>query len=285
MPPRPIAERIARLDPERDHQEIVRLLTVHEFPFDTTRSLEFALFRTYAVPGVAELLDRTGEFARAPQKRYDDTDLILSELYENGYDSERGRRALRRMNQQHGHYPIRNEDFVYVLSTFVFETPRWIERFGYRPLTANEKLALFYFWRALGQRMNIQNIPDRWDDLERFNRDYEAQHFRYTEAVRRVGDATRDLFLGWFLPRAVYPLGQPFVYAMMDDALLDAFRYPHPPGWLRALVQGALRWRGRLIRLLPQRASPKLRTTMRHRTYPHGYVIEDLGPRDQIKNV
>ena len=90
---------IQRLDPERDHQRIVFLSSCHDFPFDTTRSLEFALFRTFCVPSVSMLLDRTGEFRQRSQKRYDDTDIIVSELMEWGYDSDRGKRALRRMNQ------------------------------------------------------------------------------------------------------------------------------------------------------------------------------------------
>lgn len=119
-----ILDAIQRLDPEKDAQRIVFLSTCYEFPFDTTRALEFALFRTYCVPSISGLLDKTGEFQRRPQKRYDDTDLIVSELMEWGYDSERGRRALRRMNQLHGRFAIANEDFLYVLSTFVFEPIR-----------------------------------------------------------------------------------------------------------------------------------------------------------------
>lgn len=43
-----VLQRILALDPGRDHQEIVALDCCYEFPFDITRSLEFALFRTYA---------------------------------------------------------------------------------------------------------------------------------------------------------------------------------------------------------------------------------------------
>src|SRR3954451_14697827 len=124
-----ILNEIRTLDPVADHQRIVFLSTCFEFPFDTTRALEFALYRTYCVPSVSELLDRTGEFLRLPQKRYDDTDLIVSELMEWGYDSERGKRALRRMNQIHGRFAIANDDFLYVLSTFVFEPIRWNARY------------------------------------------------------------------------------------------------------------------------------------------------------------
>ena len=95
MAQRTFLNEILRLDPERDHLRIVYFDTFHEFPFDTTRSLEFALFRTFAAPRVSTLLDQTGEFGQRPQKRYDDTDLILSELIEHGYDSERGRAAIR----------------------------------------------------------------------------------------------------------------------------------------------------------------------------------------------
>src|SRR5438105_14057146 len=103
-------EEILMLDAERDHVRIVYLNTCFEFPWDTTRALELALFRTFAVPSVAALLDSTGEFARAAQKRYDDTDLILSTIVEAGYDSEEGKRAIRRMNQIHGRFEISQDD-------------------------------------------------------------------------------------------------------------------------------------------------------------------------------
>ena len=128
-------------DPVRDHQRIVYLMTAYEFPFDITRALEFALFRTFAVPSIGGLLARTGEFGARAQKRYDDTDLILSQIYEFGYDSERGRAALRRMNGIHKRFNIANEDYLYVLSTFVFEPARWLDRFGWRRLVTEEKLA------------------------------------------------------------------------------------------------------------------------------------------------
>jgi hypothetical protein len=86
-----ILDQIRALDPERDHQRIVFLSSCYEFPFDTTRSLEFALFRTFCVPRIARMLDGTAEFRNRAQKRYDDTDIIVSELMEHGYDSERGR--------------------------------------------------------------------------------------------------------------------------------------------------------------------------------------------------
>ena len=201
---------IRRLDPVADHSRIVYLDTCFEFPWDTTRSLELALFRTFAVPSVAAVLDSSGEFGRAAQKRYDDTDLILSTIVEAGYDSDEGKRAIRQMNRIHGRFEISNEDFLYVLSSFVFEPIRWNARFGWRPLIEAEKLATFEFWREVGRRMAIKEIPESYAELERVQRGVRAtalpadgagrarrpRHARHVprlvpvaaEAVRRAGD-------------------------------------------------------------------------------------------------
>ncbi|MGB0383513.1 MAG: oxygenase MpaB family protein [Ardenticatenaceae bacterium] len=276
-PERTITRRIAELDPVEDHQKIAYLLSCYEFPWDIERSLEFALFRTYAVPSISGLLHQTGEFTQRPRKRYDDTELILSEILEHGYDSERGRAALRRMNQMHGRYAISNDDFLYVLSTFVYEPIRWIERFGWRALTEAEKLAMFHYYRQVGRRMNIKNIPESYEAFEQFNINYERTHFQYAPANYEVGVATRDLFLGMYLPKFLWPLAKPLVYAMMDEPLLDGFAFPKPPPLLRRLMQGALKWRGKALRWLPERQTPHLLTQVKRPTYPEGYKIEELG--------
>lgn len=274
-----ILEQIQQLDPRADHQRIVFLSTRYDFPFDTVRALELALFRTFCVPSIAQLLDRTGEFQNRAQKRYDDTDLIVSELMDHGYDSDRGKAALRRMNQIHGRFAISNEDFLYVLSTFVFEPIRWNERFGWRPMCLAERQAMFYFWREIGRRMNIKEIPEEYDVFERFSRDYEQRHYRFTEANHRVGCGTRNMFQSWF-PRPLHPLVRSGIYAMLDDALIAGFGFPKPSRLMRWLVPVTLRLRARVVRWLPQRRRPCLRTAIKHPTYPVGYKIEELGPTE-----
>jgi hypothetical protein len=273
----PYLQEVRGLDPVSDHLRIVYLDTCFEFPWDTTRALELALFRTFAVPSVAALLDSTGEFARGAQKRYDDTDLILSTIVEAGYDSEDGKRAIRRMNSIHGRFAISNEDFLYVLSSFVFEPIRWNARFGWRPLIETEKRATFEFWREVGRRMAIRDLPETYDELERLNVDYERRHFRRTEASERVGRATRDMFLGWF-PGLPSRFGAQAIYALMDDRLLDAFGFPRPPGALRPIVEKALRTRARVVASVPPRRRPRLRTRRRTRTYGRDWQLETLGP-------
>jgi ER-bound oxygenase mpaB/B'/Rubber oxygenase, catalytic domain len=274
----PALREIQGLDAARDHQRVVLLSMRQDFPFDSTRALELALFRTYASPRISGLLDHTGEFARDAQKRYDDTDLLVSEVMEYGYDSGRGLAALKRINQLHGGRGILNDDFLYVLSTFVFEPIRWNARFGWRKLTPVEREAYFRFWREVGRRMGIQDIPGEAAAFEQFSREYEREHFRYAESNYRVGGHTRELFAAWF-PRPLRPLVRQSVYALMDDDLRATFGFPRPWPGIRALVVGGLKCRAALLRVLPKRRRPLLRTSMRHPRYPSGYAIDDLGPR------
>lgn len=268
---------IEQLDPVQDHVEIARLLAGYEFPWDITRALEIALFRTFCVPSVSQLLDRTGEFQHRPQKRYDDTGLIVSEILKWGYDSEPGAAAIARMNHIHGHFPISNEDFRYVLSTFIYEPIRWIERFGWRSLSITEKQALFYFWQAVGDRMNIHEIPETYASFEQFNQAYEQQHFRYSDSNRRVGDATLSMLVGWF-PKPLQPAVRPSVYVLLDDSMRRAFGYPTPPEELCWAIAQTLRFRGWMMRSLPPRTTPDFFVDSTLRSYPHGFTLADVGP-------
>lgn len=277
-------KKIQSLDPQKDCEEIVRITAMYEFPWDYNRAMELALYKTFAVPSIAKILHRSGEFERNAQKRYDDTDILLSEMMENGFSSERGKAFIEHMNWIHSHYPISNEDYLYVLTTFIFESARWINRFGYRKLCRNEELAGFYFWFEVGKMMGIKDIPESIEALEQYNLEYERKHFRFSPENVKVAKATEDLMLSWYLPEFLHPIGRPFIHAVMDDQLLKAFQHPEPEPVVKELVQNALRLRGQLLRFLPPRLEPFIRTggKMQHRYYPNGYSKDDLGP-DKLK--
>ena len=89
--------------------------------------------KTFCSPKVSGLLHRTGEFRRHGQKRYDDTALLVAEFMQNGYDGERGQQAIAHINKIHGFYHIENDEYLFVLSTFML-TPHslggclWLEK-------------------------------------------------------------------------------------------------------------------------------------------------------------
>lgn len=272
-----VADRIATFDPEVDFEEIARLLYAYEFSWDIERALEFALFRTYAVPQISGLLAKTGEFERQPRKRYDDTEIILAEAMEHGLDSDRGQRSVARMNAMHARYRIANADMLYVLSTFVCEPIRWLDRFGRRPMTAQEKRAWFLYYHGLGERMGIADLPDCLKDMIRLNAAFESENFRFAETNRRIAESTRDLLLGFYLPRRLVPYGRPVVHAFLDASLRESMGFPMPTASLRRAVPAGLRLRAWLLRRLPLRRTPRRLTQLPRPTYPHGYEIERLG--------
>jgi hypothetical protein len=272
-----ILREIQRLDPEKDHCRIVHLTNGYEFPWDSTRALEIALYRTYCVPSISKLLDTTGEFRLRTQQRYDDTAIIVAEMLKHGYDSERGREALRRMNRVHAHFDISNDDYLFVLSTFIFEPVRWYERYGWRQPDRHEKLALYYFWREVGRRMNIKDIAPSYEDFERFSAEYEQKHFRYADTNKAIGEATRNLFAKWYAPvppRLIFT----GIYAMLDENMLKAFGFPKPPGYVRTLLNAGMRARAAVLRRLPPRRTTAFFVDRPTHTYPNGYKITDLGP-------
>jgi hypothetical protein len=268
---------IERLDPARDCQRIMHLSFGYEFCWDSTRALELALYRTYCVPSISGLLDRTGEFYRHTQRRYDDTAILIAEMCEWGYERGRGKEALARINWAHGHFTISNDDFLYVLSTFIFVPIRWIDQYGWRPTCRGEKLGYYHFWREVGTRMGIRDIPPTYEDFEIWARAYERKTFRYTDANRKIGAATRDLFASWY-PRPLAPIVRATVHALLDDVMLDAFGFPRPLPGMRGLIGGALKARGRIVRWLPARRKPNFFTNRPNRTHIRGYEIGSLGP-------
>ncbi|MGW1947397.1 oxygenase MpaB family protein [Streptomyces sp. NPDC001940] len=246
---------IRRLDPDRDWLTIYRLTATYEFPWDLTRALELALYRTYAVPSIGQLLDRTAELTERTQKRYDDTSLLLDTVVEHGFDSIQGRTAIRRINQMHRSYDISNDDMRYVLCTFVVVPRRWIDTYGWRRLSRHEVIASAHYYRALGRHMGIQGIPESYEEFETCLDTYEAEHFGRDEAGRRVSDATLTLMASWY-PGVLEPVLKKATVALLDEPLL----------------------RGRAVRLLPPRRAPhQARQNWEIKSYPKGYRVDELG--------
>lgn len=271
------SEEIETLDPRVDYERIYFLLSACEFSWDMEKALEFALFRTYAVPSISGLLSWTGEFRDRTRKRYDDTELLMSEIIENGQDSDRGQAAITRINQMHGRFRLSNDDMLYVLSTFVVEPVRWLDRYGKRAMTQTEIEACVHVYRALGAKMQISNIPVDYAAFDTFNQAYEAENFRYAATNAEIGCLTRDLLLSMYVPKWLVSFCRPTVHALCDSPLRSAMGFDDPPRWLESILVTSLGLRALVLRILPSRRRPRLITKRRRSTYPSGYRIMDLG--------
>lgn len=270
-------QQIRRLDPEKDFLEIYRLSATYEFPWDHTRALELALYRTYAVPSIGALLAETAEFTTRTQKRYDDTALLLDAVVEHGFDGNEGRAAIRRINQMHRSYDISNDDMRYVLCTFVVMPKRWIDAYGWRRLSRHETTASAMYYRTLGQHLGIKEIPGSYEEFAQCLDAYEEAHFGWDEGARGVSDATLELMVSWY-PRPLAPVLRTATLALLDEPLLRAFGYERPSVLTRAVTRRAVRLRGRAVRLLPPRTTPHYgRQNWEVKGYRDGYRPGELG--------
>ena len=221
------------------------------FPWDITRALELALLKTFCLPSISALLAHTG--------------LMVAELLRHGLDSAPGAAVIARMNRIHGHYAITNDDFLYVLSSFVAEPIRWLESYGWRGLTNEERDHLFRFWQAAGERM-------------------EQETFRYAASNQRIAEATPGMLLAdW--PAPLRPLLRRVLQSLLANEVAGSLGWPAAPGTLQRGVLLALRSRSRIAGgwlALRQRlgGEPSPRFYSMHPTPSYGrcFALEQLGP-------
>jgi len=263
-----------QLDPVKDHETIVKWMVIDTWKFDLVRATELALLKTFAIPEIARILVDSGEFLNRTQKRYDDTDLLLSLFIENGHSSAVGRQAIRRINRMHARHPITNDQMLYVLSTFVVEPIVWIENYGDRPLNALEKEASFQFWIHVGRLMAIKDLFGSLDEMLAYHESYEQRHMVYADDNARLFQYVLPIITK-MMPTGVGSLVNWLLPALMSPRLCAAFGVKPHSDSIRSKVQTAFRARARAARLLP--GKPVYRTKMPHPSYPNGYVNERLG--------
>jgi dephospho-CoA kinase len=275
----------AALDP--DSIATCRRLAGTLFPWDITRALELALLKTFCVPSISGLLSRSGEFEQRPRKRYDDTGLMVAELLRHGPTSPAGSAVIERMNRIHGAFAISDRDYLYVLSTFVCEPIRWLRRYGWRCLCADEEEALFRFWCLVGERMGIAAIPATLGELVAFNQAFEAEAFANVPSNRRVADATLAMLLAdW--PAPLRPGLSRVLGALLSAPEAAALGWPEPPTALQRAVLLGLRLRSRLAGLT-QRLHPPTGTRFYSErptpSYGKGFQLEQLGPPARLEEL
>jgi hypothetical protein len=277
VPSSRVLDEIRTLDPQHDAQRIARLSAGVDFPWDTRRAYELALLKTFAVPASSRLLAATGEFVERTAKRHDDTVAVIATLGLRGYDSPEGRAALRAMNRAHRGYAIPADEYRYTLSLFVLEPLRWNARFGWRPLDPVERDAGFHFWREVGRRMAIDDLPGTLDEMEAESRAFEAERVGFDPANRELLEASVGLVLTRArVPAALRPVAERALHALFDERTLAAFGLDVPRPAVRNAVETALRVRGAVASRFPARRRvvdvPSLPT------HPGGIDWDRVGP-------
>ena len=269
-----------KMDPVSDHETIVKWMVVDTWAFDLVRSIELALLKTFSVPAIAKILVDSREFLDRTQKRYDDTDLLLSLFIERGYSSVEGREAIRRINRMHAVHPITNDQMLYVLATFVVDPILWIEEFGWRKLTNVEEVALFNFWIAVGKLMGIKDLFTSLAEMRAYHELYEAERMVFSENNHILYKNVVPVVVK-MLPFPLSTIAARLLPSIMSPRMCAAFGLKPAGKMTRLVVRWALRVRGYVEQLLPRK--PHWRTEMKRHTYPKGFTIKELGVGERPK--
>jgi hypothetical protein len=269
---------LRRLDPGHDYWQIYRTMVREEFRHEARLGLLAAFWREFAVPEIAGLLDATGKTVTRPGKRADDTGILMYEVIDHGFEHPRGRAAVRRLNEIHRSFgsAISNDTNRYVLATLVFVPARWIDRYGWRPLCCHERTATYHFYRELGRRLGIRDIPDSWTAYEHWFDEYERRHVARTDAAVRLMTASRSILARF--PRPVRLAGRSFVdTVILDGPIRDAVGAARPGPVARLAWPLVLRLRARVQRLTPPRPAYHRDGDLPTASYPDGYDIAAVG--------
>jgi len=236
-------------------QAIVNDIRELEFPWAFQKSLQLALFRTYAFPNVSSLLQKTRQLSTAENsgRRYADTTVLLAEFLAWPLDSERASLAIARMNYLHRAHPeILPRDTLYTLMLFVTQPVEFINRFEWRTVTPLEEAASWRLWYEIGLRMGIpaETIPGSFAEMvEMYNR-HEEEFMAPAESNAILGTHTMDLLLYWVPGKTAKWVGRQCVYTVCDARLRKAMLFPDPAGWVARLLPVLLGVRGFILRHL-----------------------------------
>jgi hypothetical protein len=270
-----------RRPPELDlatAERVYHRLALLDLVQDVRIGLQLAFYRTFAVPRIARLLVDTGEIHAQPHKRSIDTGLFMYELIEAGFDSPRGRDVVRGLNRMHQRWHIRQEDYRYVLLCLMVVPTRWVNSYAPRDLTVEEIQATVVFYRELGRRMNIADLPETYVAAETVFDDYEARNVGYSDAGRTLMYETRGVMaeqLPWLLKRGA-PL---FTRLVLDDYVADAVGVRRAPPGTRVAGRAVRRVRTLAYSVHRDRRESYFTPGRKvNGVYPDGYRFDELGP-------
>lgn len=237
------------LDYQTAH-EITKLAMLYDVPWTYFFGITWALIKTYGIASGTSLLVQTRQLTTEAKvgKRAEDTGVLLSEFVLGSVDSDRGMRALSKVNWLHRRYgaKVGNEEMIHTLAMFVLEPQRWIERYEWRPITQLEKVAMFIYWKEIGNRMGIKDIPPTLDKLQDWTESFEKEHMVYSDNNRICAEATIDLYLR-NVPGLLKHFARNAANSLLEERVRLALGSPRPRLWVEHLVLYFLRLRAWVV--------------------------------------
>ncbi|KAM0255728.1 hypothetical protein ACHAQJ_005482 [Trichoderma viride] len=227
-----------------DAQKILHTVSVYEFPFLYDLSLKYAIFKSYAIDNIGNLLYRVSDLSRPTEasKRYDDTSVLLTSFVTFAPGSETLASSIARTNFMHNPYlqsgKIMNEDMLYVLFDNMYEPVRFMRLYEWRELLDMEIAAFTTVWKYLGDMMEIdfktELGKDEWkdgieffDDMVIWAKELQMKHLDPSPSISKLGTILRDLLLSAYPEFMRRPLNKIFM-VLVGERLRNVFGFDEP---------------------------------------------------------
>lgn len=251
-------------------------LVQHELSAEAFAGFQLAFMRPFAVPHLADILASSGSMQRDAYRRAYTTGLMMYEVIDGRLETSRALRIIAAINHAHRGLPATNEDFAYVLDSFIVVVTRHMDQMGWRTTTESERIATWRFYCRLADMMNIADPPDSFDHAsERLDR-YEAAHVRPSSTTRELGAATLSILMER-LPRVIRPFAPQFFSVQLGaPRVAEALELPMVKSPVRGFVRGAGAVHGRLQAKRHATTPFFVPGQAAGRIFPDGYTLEEL---------
>ncbi|KAL7921236.1 hypothetical protein ACQKWADRAFT_327748 [Trichoderma austrokoningii] len=234
-----------------DAQKIVHAVSVYEFPLLYDLALKYAIFKSYTIDQIGNLLYRVSDLSRPTEasKRYDDTSVLLTSLHRWRLQlchfcpgSDTLALSIARTNFMHNPYlqsgKIKNEDMLYVLFDSMYEPVRFMKLYEWRELSDMEVAAFATVWRYLGDMMEIdfkaELGKDEWkdgikffDDMVIWAKDFQMKHLEPSPSIIKLGETLRDLLLSTY-PKFMQGPMKKILMVLVGERLRHVFGFDEP---------------------------------------------------------
>ncbi|KAJ7611171.1 hypothetical protein FB45DRAFT_993325 [Roridomyces roridus] len=236
-------------------QEVAQLAAMYDMPTLSGYSVAFALFKTYGIPTISQILLDTKQLGSQASvaRRYADTEILIASwmtcplagsTLSAGPDAKNDPRAslaLARVNWLHQKYKISNDDYLYTLGLFMFEPTTWAKKWGWRELSPLEKYASYVYWCEIGRKLNITDIPSSPEAFKAWIEEYESAHMLPAESNHSVAVHTTGELL-FPIPRifGLRAFAEGMVRGVLEDRVRIAMLEPEAPAYAKPLINALM---------------------------------------------
>ncbi|TIC82667.1 hypothetical protein [Nocardioides sp. GY 10127] len=242
--PRPrrwVDAEIARLDPEHDYEQILRLVAEYRLDF-LPMNLVLLVSTAGAVmnPEGARTLVGTGKMLHRSERRFDDGNGYFFAWLVDGVNSEAGIAATERLNRYHlgvaREHPAafgQDEDYLYTLAALAVFGERMRRALDLPPEHPNVAIAWHHALRDLCSRLvgthgPVTGFPDDYAGLLAMAEEWEARSWQTTpEGLELINGMTRQLCERFF-PRPLHWFGRTLVQLVTPEPIRRVHRMGDP---------------------------------------------------------